>query len=190
MEKPPVQFFCIRPDGSITPLVPVDELPAYISIRGVPANLMVSETHGMTSLGTLNPRREPFIVDTDNVAHMGYPSNAMSANGDDVTLRTSPRMGSQHQVAQLGPEAWNAFAAVGAAGEAGAIDIFRGSPIPPIPPVAPAASDRPGHSTRPVATAAPVSLCSPRYKSVTKSSSEPWQRQEKVLHVLDAQWRM
>ncbi|KAL4778933.1 hypothetical protein BJX76DRAFT_365709 [Aspergillus varians] len=57
------QFFCTRPNGTLTPVVAVDELPAHISIRGVPRVLSPSDTQGMTSLGSVNPRNQTYAVD-------------------------------------------------------------------------------------------------------------------------------
>ncbi|OQE08987.1 hypothetical protein PENVUL_c008G08450 [Penicillium vulpinum] len=61
------QFFCTRPDGTLTPLVALDELPTSISIRGVSRNLSAGETQGMTSCGLAAQRSEPWSV--DGVAH-------------------------------------------------------------------------------------------------------------------------
>ncbi|RAL08109.1 uncharacterized protein BO97DRAFT_473250 [Aspergillus homomorphus CBS 101889] len=57
------QFFCTRPNGTLTPLVAVDELPAHISIRGAPRVLSASETQGMTSLGTVGSRMQSYILE-------------------------------------------------------------------------------------------------------------------------------
>ncbi|KAF9891955.1 hypothetical protein FE257_002918 [Aspergillus nanangensis] len=58
------QFFCTRPNGSLTPLIAVDDLPAHITIRGVPRVLSPNDTQGMTSLGTINPRpQSSYIVE-------------------------------------------------------------------------------------------------------------------------------
>ncbi|KAL5343764.1 hypothetical protein BJX70DRAFT_393815 [Aspergillus crustosus] len=57
------QHFCTRPDGTLTPLVAVDELPANISIRGVPRVLSPSETQGMTSLGSVNSRGQFYTIE-------------------------------------------------------------------------------------------------------------------------------
>jgi hypothetical protein len=61
------QFFCSRPNGVLTPLVAVDELPASLSIRGAPRALSASDTQGMTSLGALVPRGHTYVVDADPV---------------------------------------------------------------------------------------------------------------------------
>lgn len=66
------QFFCTRPNGAVTPLVAVDELPARLSIRGVSRNLSANDTQGMTSLGTVNGRNQAYVVD-------GIPSGPMRA---------------------------------------------------------------------------------------------------------------
>jgi hypothetical protein len=57
------QFFCTRPDGTLTPLVAVDELPTNVTIRGVSRTLNAGETQGMTSCGLANRRPEPWSVD-------------------------------------------------------------------------------------------------------------------------------
>ena len=66
------QFFCTRPNGTVTPLVAVDELPAHVSIRGVSRNLSANDTQGMTSLGTVNGRSQKYVVD-------GIPAGPMRA---------------------------------------------------------------------------------------------------------------
>ena len=43
------QFFCTRPDGTLTPLVALDELPTSVTIRGISRTLNAGETQGMTS---------------------------------------------------------------------------------------------------------------------------------------------
>ncbi|RAK76117.1 uncharacterized protein BO72DRAFT_147850 [Aspergillus fijiensis CBS 313.89] len=57
------QFFCTRPNGTLTPLVAVDELPSHISIRGAPRTLSPSETQGMTSLGTVSSRLQFYVLE-------------------------------------------------------------------------------------------------------------------------------
>ncbi|KAJ5504074.1 hypothetical protein N7463_006948 [Penicillium fimorum] len=57
------RFFCTRPDGALTPLVAVDELPTNITIHGVSRTLNAGETRGMTSCGLATQRSEPWSVD-------------------------------------------------------------------------------------------------------------------------------
>ncbi|KAF4768272.1 hypothetical protein N7455_012386 [Penicillium solitum] len=56
------QFFCTRPDGTLTPLVALDELPTNVTICGVSRTLNAGETQGMTSCGLATQRAEPWSV--------------------------------------------------------------------------------------------------------------------------------
>ncbi|KAL4764087.1 uncharacterized protein BDW70DRAFT_157208 [Aspergillus foveolatus] len=57
------QFFCTRPNGTLTPLIAVDELPAHITIHGAPRVLSPNETQGMTSLGAVSTRGQFYSVE-------------------------------------------------------------------------------------------------------------------------------
>lgn len=85
------QFFCARPNGALTPLIPVDELPPHVSIRGVPRTLSPGETQGMTSLGNMGPRVHSYIV--DGVSQVATRSSPANANGHhrsrDFDLQTA-----------------------------------------------------------------------------------------------------
>ncbi|CAG8028376.1 unnamed protein product [Penicillium salamii] len=65
------RFFCARPDGTLTPLVALDDFPPGVMIRDLPRNLSAGDTQGMTSCGLASPRTEP--LDIGGVAHV-YPS--------------------------------------------------------------------------------------------------------------------
>ncbi|KAJ5638066.1 hypothetical protein N7490_007945 [Penicillium lividum] len=56
-------FFCARPDGGLTPMIPLDELPVELSVRGIPRTITAAETQGMTSCGVATARSEPWVVD-------------------------------------------------------------------------------------------------------------------------------
>lgn len=56
------QFFVVRENNSITPLIALDELPNEIRIQGVPRNLSLAETGGMTNVGTRPARGVYYIV--------------------------------------------------------------------------------------------------------------------------------
>ncbi|KAF7165937.1 hypothetical protein CNMCM5623_009929 [Aspergillus felis] len=58
------QFFCARPNGTLVPLVAVDELPIHINIRSAPRVLSPGDTQGMTSLGTVGPRCSFYVVES------------------------------------------------------------------------------------------------------------------------------
>ena len=78
------QFFCTRPSGTLTPLIAVDELPTGITIRGVPRVLSASETQGMTSLGTVSPRSQTYVVEDISPAltRASIPSTAAHRSRD------------------------------------------------------------------------------------------------------------
>ncbi|KAJ5532669.1 hypothetical protein N7494_009221 [Penicillium frequentans] len=65
MDRPPrgPGFICARPEGNFTPLVPFDEFPPNISIRGVSRILTPAQTQGMTSCGMARARTEPWAFE-------------------------------------------------------------------------------------------------------------------------------
>lgn len=65
MDRPPrgPSFICARPEGNFTPLVPLDEFPPNISIRGVSRTLTPAQTQGMTSCGMARARTEPWAFE-------------------------------------------------------------------------------------------------------------------------------
>jgi hypothetical protein len=60
-------YFCARPNGNLTPLIAVDELPTHLQVHGVPRTITVADTHGMTSCGISLARAEPWIIDDLNI---------------------------------------------------------------------------------------------------------------------------
>ncbi|KKK19456.1 hypothetical protein P175DRAFT_0489445 [Aspergillus ochraceoroseus IBT 24754] len=84
------QFFCARPNGTLVPLISVDELPAHLSIRGAPRVLSPNETQGMTSLGTLSPRAQFYTVEGAAAATTRPPSsNAANHRSRNHDLQSS-----------------------------------------------------------------------------------------------------
>lgn len=71
------QFFCTRPNGTLTPLVAMDEMPTHVTVRGVARTLTASETQGMTSCGMAAARSDPWVVD-------GLTSTRTMANKDGL----------------------------------------------------------------------------------------------------------
>lgn len=49
-------FFIVRPEGQIVPLVAVDELPAGVILLEAPKSLELQETAKMTNLGIMSRR--------------------------------------------------------------------------------------------------------------------------------------
>ena len=76
---PTPRYFAARDDGTLTPLIAVDELPSYVQIQGVPRTLTAADTVGMISLGTVargNGRYVLHLVDTSSHAsHLEDLSN-------------------------------------------------------------------------------------------------------------------
>ncbi|KAJ5732579.1 Zinc finger CCCH-type [Penicillium malachiteum] len=58
--------FCARPNGDITSMICVDDLPDGTTIDGAPRKLSPAETQGMTSCGMMPNRSEPWIINQDN----------------------------------------------------------------------------------------------------------------------------
>ena len=77
------QYIVIRPNGTMVPLIAADELPATISVRGVPRNMTPHDISGMTVVGTLDPRHRQYVVD---VLDLGLPNTPPRA---DRSLRGS-----------------------------------------------------------------------------------------------------
>ncbi|QKX63606.1 uncharacterized protein TRUGW13939_10777 [Talaromyces rugulosus] len=70
------QFFLGRDDGSIVPLIALDELPPHVSIRGVPRNMSLGEAEDMKNLGQI-PWYGVYHVDLvkDRVGITTHPTN-------------------------------------------------------------------------------------------------------------------
>lgn len=80
------QHFLSREDGSLTALVAIDELPPFISIRGIPRTLSHNDTQGMTSLGTVNSRGQYYFIDERiwAAAHSNEKNASDSINNFDL----------------------------------------------------------------------------------------------------------
>lgn len=76
-------FFCARPNGVLTPLIAMDELPTHIIIRGIPRNISPGETQGMISCGVAVPRPHPLIVDVPG-STVATGSNVQNVNWADA----------------------------------------------------------------------------------------------------------
>lgn len=60
-------YFVERPDGTITALIEVDQLPDSIRIRGLPPKLSASETTGMTSVGVKKESQRKYCIETADI---------------------------------------------------------------------------------------------------------------------------
>ncbi|KAF3491763.1 C-x8-C-x5-C-x3-H type zinc finger protein [Arthroderma uncinatum] len=89
--------FLSREDGTLTALIAVDELPHYVSIRGVPRTLNHSDTQGMTSLGTVKSRGQFYLL--DNAIQHASKAGGEKPNNPNYSL-----------VAGRGPDGYGQFA--------------------------------------------------------------------------------
>lgn len=64
MSTPGPLFFCTRPDGTLTPLMPLDEMPVGMVFRGVSRVISPSDTQGMTSCGLAAKRSEGWAIES------------------------------------------------------------------------------------------------------------------------------
>ena len=55
-------YFVARADGTLTPMIAVDELPSSINILGVPATITPAGTQNMVSLGLKERSSQPYVV--------------------------------------------------------------------------------------------------------------------------------
>ena len=66
---PKPRYFAVRDDGSLTPLIAVDELPSYVQIHGVPRTLTAADTNGLISLGPVPKSNSRYILQILEAAH-------------------------------------------------------------------------------------------------------------------------
>lgn len=77
--------FLRRTDGTITPLVAVDELPAFLHIVGVSRLLTKAQTEGLISVGTLPRSSKLYAV------HMMDPQSEAGSDNESVkTIEMQP----------------------------------------------------------------------------------------------------
>lgn len=72
------QFFLVRENDTIVPLIALDELPADFTIPGVSRNLGMADTGGMTSVGKVPSRGAIYVV---NSISEGKDDRFASLNG-------------------------------------------------------------------------------------------------------------
>ncbi|KKY25071.1 putative c-x8-c-x5-c-x3-h type zinc finger protein [Phaeomoniella chlamydospora] len=59
------QHFITRENGSIVPVVAVDELPPTVNLQNVPRMLQPHQTNGMTCLGSHTARHQKYVVEKE-----------------------------------------------------------------------------------------------------------------------------
>lgn len=91
-------YYLERPDGTLTALVEVDQLPDHVRIRGLPQKLSIADTTGMTSVGMREGGRRKYFVEIgENSANFyrGEPSKSSATKNTDLenppfTIATTP----------------------------------------------------------------------------------------------------
>ncbi|THY22734.1 hypothetical protein D6D01_06200 [Aureobasidium pullulans] len=97
MLAPGLKFFIERDNGSLIPLVPVDELPDDVRLAGVPHRLSASQTKDMLFLGHHSSARGRF-------PHEGSVNVKESVPPPSVTMQYTPQSGvSSHNSRLLQP---------------------------------------------------------------------------------------
>ena len=86
MLAPGLKFFIERDNGSLVPLVPVDELPDDVRLAGVPHRLSASQTKDMLFLGRHSSVRGRF-------PHEGSVNVKESVPPPSVTMQYTPQSG-------------------------------------------------------------------------------------------------
>ena len=77
------QFFVTRQNGTMVPLIAMDELPSTVNIREVPRILSPHDISGMTGVGTFNTRHMQHIVDGLNKGFQpdrAFPDKSLMAS--------------------------------------------------------------------------------------------------------------
>lgn len=73
------QHFLTRQNGTMVPLVALDELPATVTLRGVPRTLSPYDVAGMTGLGTVESQHRQYVI--DGLKHGFHPDHKVAENG-------------------------------------------------------------------------------------------------------------
>lgn len=72
------QFFVLRQNSSIVPLIAMDEVPHNIRVENVPRTMNIKDTTGMTNIGEYPSRhRHHNVIDTNKSSHR-FPSTQAS----------------------------------------------------------------------------------------------------------------
>lgn len=79
-------FFCSRPNGTLTPLIAVDDLPTNVFVRDVPRTLTPGDTQGMTSCGVAPARTDPLVVEATGPASLFASTHNDALNDLHATL--------------------------------------------------------------------------------------------------------
>lgn len=88
------QFFVLRQNGSLVPLIPMDEIPHNIRIADVPRTLSIQETVGMLNIGQYPSRHRHFVLTDTNGTPNRFDAvqflDTLEVNSDEERPSTTP----------------------------------------------------------------------------------------------------
>ena len=87
-DSPRPLYFLVRNDGTLTPLVAVDELDSSLHILGAPAVLSYANTKGMISLGVAARSERQYIVETST---QSFPNGVENPLFGQSAVNGSPK---------------------------------------------------------------------------------------------------
>lgn len=88
-DLPRPRYFVARKDGTITPLIAVDELPDTLRIVGIPAIMSPAATLNMVSLGVLDRSQHRYVVEISDLSlssTLGKHSPLLLAHGSNSSI--------------------------------------------------------------------------------------------------------
>lgn len=86
--SPRPQYFVAREDGTLTPLIAVDELPRNVHILGVTANITHAATQNMISLGLKERSSLRYVVSMTDQAPATSAVSANAPSGEEIKRPT------------------------------------------------------------------------------------------------------
>lgn len=95
------RYFVVRKDGTLTPLIAVDELPDSLRIIGVPPTVSPAATLNMMSLGVVDRSQHKYMVETSDISvgsNPGKLSPPLVAHGSNSSIPEKPLVASNGEV--------------------------------------------------------------------------------------------
>lgn len=100
-DRPRPAYFVARKDGTLTPLIAVDELPDSLRIIGVPASITPAATLNMMSLGVVDRSQHKYTIETSDISSGSNPdklSPPSLAHGSSSSIPEKPLVASNGEV--------------------------------------------------------------------------------------------
>ena len=84
--SPRPQYFVAREDGTLTPLIAVDELPSSVNILGVPATMTHADTQNMVSLGLRERCSQRYVVSSTDRSPATEAVSATTRSSGEIKI--------------------------------------------------------------------------------------------------------